>query len=93
MWDVFEHVRNPLRVLEQVYSVLNEGGLLFIETLNIDSSIAREQGSDWHFFRPPKHLFYYSEMTLKQFLRKAGFELILDDDFTKDIVIVGARKN
>lgn len=93
LWDTIEHLQDPTSVLMEVNSVLKEGGLLFIETLNIDSAIAKEQGKEWHFFRPPKHLVYYSEKTLKEFLEKTGFTLFLDDDFKKDVVIVEARKD
>jgi hypothetical protein len=54
--------------------------------------LSRKQGESWHFFRPPKHLFYYSELTLKRYLKNAGLVVRLDDDFRKDLVVIGARK-
>lgn len=92
LWDTLEHVCDPSSLLRGVRSVLKDEGLLFLSTLNIDSLESKEQGENWHFFRPPKHLFYYSERTLKHLLNKTGFELILDDDFRKDVVVIGARK-
>ncbi len=92
IWDTLEHVQDPSGLLKAVNQVLKEEGLLFISTLNIDSLVSKADGKDWHFFAPPMHLFYFSERTLKGFLRKAGFKVILDDDFRKDVVFVGAKK-
>lgn len=92
LWDTLEHVCDPKSLLKAVYSVLKEGGMLFLSTLNIDSLTAKQQGNQWHYFRPPKHLFYFSEKTLKRYLADVGFEVVLDDDFNKDTVVIGAKK-
>jgi 2-polyprenyl-3-methyl-5-hydroxy-6-metoxy-1,4-benzoquinol methylase len=92
LWDTLEHVCDPKSLLRAAYSVLKEDGMLFLSTLNIDSLTARQQRNQWHYFRPPKHLFYFSEKTLKRYLAEAGFEVVLDDDFSKDTVVVGVRK-
>ena len=90
LWDTLEHVVDPLGLMQSVATVLKPGGFVFLTTLNMDSSRARREGKAWHFFRPPKHLHYFSEKTLKMLLEKAGFEVLLDDDFRKDVVLLGA---
>jgi 2-polyprenyl-3-methyl-5-hydroxy-6-metoxy-1,4-benzoquinol methylase len=92
VWDTLEHLQDPSGFLATLHRVLRPDGLLFLSTVNIDGVVAKRDGGDWHFFAPPGHLFYFSENTLKGFLKKAGFEIILDDDFSKDIVCLGAKK-
>ena len=92
LWDTLEHLTNPAVLLNKVNHALKDGGWFFCSTLNIDSFLSRKQGQSWHFFRPPKHLFYYSEQTLKRYLNNAGLVVRLDDDFRKDLVVIGARK-
>ena len=92
LWDTLEHLTDPASVFRDVNYVLKDGGWFFFSTVNIDSLLARRQGQRWHFFRPPKHLYYYSEKTLKQYMRKYGFVTGMDDDFRKDLIIIGARK-
>jgi 2-polyprenyl-3-methyl-5-hydroxy-6-metoxy-1,4-benzoquinol methylase len=92
LWDTLEHLTDPAALLKKVNHVLKDGGWFFCSTVNIDSFLSRKQGEHWHFFRPPKHLFYYSEQTLKRYLNNAGLVVSLDDDFRKDLVVLGARK-
>ena len=92
LWDTAEHLVDPLHVFVDAYKFLKPGGVLFVQTLNIDGDKARNEGQNWHFFRPPKHLFYYSERTLKAYFERAGFDLIKDDDFSKDVVTLGGRR-
>ena len=41
MWDVVEHVPEPRDLLEQARELLKPGGLLVIETQNVNSRFAR----------------------------------------------------
>lgn len=92
LWDTLEHLQDPSGFLTTLHKVLRPDGLLFLSTVNIDGVVAERDGEHWHFFAPPKHLFYFSERTLKGFLKKTGFGIILDDDFNNDIVCLGAKK-
>lgn len=77
---------------KDAWKVLKPGGLLFVKTLNVDSNRSATERRNWHFFRPPKHLFYYSEKTLKEYFERAGFKLIKDDNFAYDVVVVAGQK-
>lgn len=37
LWDIFEHVRNPLGMLHRAHELLKPGGYLFLETPNVRS--------------------------------------------------------
>ena len=74
MFDVLEHFENPCVALERAASLLRPGGLLVVETGDIDALLARVTGSRWYFFDPPQHLVFFSQENLTRLARHAGFE-------------------
>lgn len=76
MWDVLEHLPDPKRYLKSVHDILNQGGVLAINTINKSSCWARLWGKNWHAILPPEHLFYYSVQSLKILLEANGFEIL-----------------
>jgi len=76
MWDVLEHLRNPKRYLKSVRDILNQEGILAINTIDRSSYWARLSGKRWHAILPPEHLFYYSVKSLKILLEENGFKIL-----------------
>ncbi len=83
MWDVFEHVEDPIGYLEKAYSMLESGGILAINTIDSQSFWARIWGKKWNMIIPPEHIFYYSQKSLNIMLEKIGFEIIFNKRLTK----------
>ncbi len=79
MWDVIEHVHDPLGTLQQVARLLKPGGLLVIRTPNYDSWDARLFGRYWSGFEPPRHLYIFTPSTIESALTKTGFVTISMD--------------
>lgn len=75
MWDVIEHLADPLALLQEAYRVLAPGGIISIHTINIESPFARLMGHRWPWLME-MHLYYFSPQTLTQMLKKAGFQVI-----------------
>jgi len=75
MWDVLEHVPDPLSELLETNRILKNGGLLVINYPNIGSKMARLAGSRWWFLLSV-HLFYFTQDTLRRYLERAGFKVI-----------------
>ncbi|MFQ6057613.1 MAG: class I SAM-dependent methyltransferase [Anaerolineae bacterium] len=75
MWDVIEHLTDPLGELREVNRVLKEGGLLCVHTMDIESPLARVLGERWPWLME-MHLYYFSRRTLTSMLEKAGFGVI-----------------
>jgi 2-polyprenyl-3-methyl-5-hydroxy-6-metoxy-1,4-benzoquinol methylase len=70
---VFEHVEAPSLMLDEIYRILNKNGKVIIATPNIGSFTAKIFGNKWFQLDTPRHLFLYSEETLKKYARKEGF--------------------
>lgn len=75
MWDVLEHVNDPLVTLERCRKVLNPGGVLAFSTVDIGSVYARLMGKKWPWLMK-MHIYYFDKNTIKKYLAKAGFKLI-----------------
>ena len=77
MWDVIEHVLDPMAELLEVHRVLRQGGLLSIITPDASSPVARLLGSRWEEYRRVReHVYFFSRRTLAEMLRKAGFDIL-----------------
>lgn len=73
MIQVAAHFYAPTKAFEKSFDLLNENGLLLIETWNRESLSARFFGKNWHEYSPPSVLQFFSEKGLSEFLRKIGF--------------------
>jgi SAM-dependent methyltransferase len=76
MWDVLEHVYDPLGTLRRVHELLRPDGILIGRVPNIDSWEARLSGRYWAGLDQPRHIFVPSEATLDQLLQRAGFKML-----------------
>lgn len=75
MFHVIEHVDAPSRVISRIAEWMAPGGVLAIETPNLDALDARRFRDRWwggyHF---PRHWHLYTPETLQRALREHGFE-------------------
>jgi 2-polyprenyl-3-methyl-5-hydroxy-6-metoxy-1,4-benzoquinol methylase len=77
MWDVIEHVPDPLAELSEVRRILRDGGVLSIITPDVGSLVARVLGARWEEFRRVReHVYFFSRRTMREALRKAGFRVL-----------------
>lgn len=77
MNQVIEHVADPRRVMEISYRLLKPGGLLVMETPNLDgwdrAFFARRRWGGYHF---PRHWVLFSTQTMTRMMTEAGFQQI-----------------
>ena len=75
MWDVIEHVADPLGELKQAYKLLKPGGILAVHTMDLDSLASKIMGHRWPWYMA-MHVQFFSQKSMVRFLEKAGFEVI-----------------
>ncbi len=75
MWDVIEHVDDPMRELRKSFDLLKPGGVLAVHTMDIESLAAKVMGPRWPWLMD-MHIHYFSKRTLREMLEKVGFEVV-----------------
>lgn len=75
MWDVIEHLYDPMVDLQRVCELIRPGGWIVIHTMDIDSLLARVMGARWPWLMQ-MHLYYFSRQTMATMLEEVGFKAI-----------------
>lgn len=75
MWQVLEHVHDPVSTLRAVGEVLRPGGRLHLSVPNVASRSFAVFREHWHALELPRHLTHFSPDTLGAVLKDAGFEI------------------
>ena len=75
MIELLEHLPDPAQALRECYRLLDENGLLVIQTANMDGLQARIYGPGYAYFMPG-HISYFSRRNLVMALKGCGFDTI-----------------
>lgn len=73
MFDVIEHIEEPVRALDICERILKPGGVLILTTPNFNGLGRRLMGKDAFAIWPDEHLIYFRPSTLRKALALAGF--------------------
>jgi len=65
LWDVIEHVTEPVVVIQRMMDYVKPGGYLLISTPDFGSFTAKLMRSYWAFMTPPYHLGYLSKQSFE----------------------------
>ena len=77
MFHVIEHVANPAAIVQKIQGWLAPGGLLTVETPNIDSLDARIfRKNYWGGYHIPRHWHLFSAQSLRRLMEASGFEVV-----------------
>lgn len=76
LWDVVEHLHDPMKALIQINRLLQMEGIVIIGTPNVASDAYGRFGRDWHGLHLPYHLNLFKPETLTMALQAAGFDVI-----------------
>lgn len=74
MSHLIEHVRSPGAFIEQCANLLNDNGILIIET-PVYGPVAECFGEKWRYLMPVEHLNIFSVEALNQLLSNYGFHI------------------
>jgi len=68
-----EHVPDPVGVLKTAFSLLNPGGMIYLDTPNLEASGHNEFRNNWRGLEPPRHLVIFTWESMERLLREIGF--------------------
>lgn len=75
LWDVLEHVPNPIEVLKECARILKKDGIIVINNPDRTSWIARILGRKWPFLSTV-HIYYFNKQTLSIYANRVNMEII-----------------
>ena len=73
---VIEHVHDPRGLVKSAFLLLRAGGVLCLETPNIDSRTGERFGGNWYSLDVPRHLVIFNWQSLEMILADAGFKCV-----------------
>jgi SAM-dependent methyltransferase len=76
-FDVLEHVYSPRQFLMRVHEWLKPGGIFYAMMPNIDSWEAQLFGTCWYGLELPRHLFHFSQNSLRSLMADLRFEEVV----------------
>ncbi len=72
LFDVFEHLQDPVTDLKKLRRMLKPDGIIIIATGNAQSFAAKVFGRRWTFYIPPQHLSFFTKANLQTFMSQVG---------------------
>ena len=75
MFDVVEHLPDPVATFALLDRCLNPGGVIMLTTGDIDSINARLFGKHWRLMTPPQHTYFFSRQTLRSIFERMHYKI------------------
>lgn len=75
MIEVIEHIADPAETIKECAQLLEPGGILVLQTANMDGLQARLLGENYAYFMPG-HLSYFTASNLRKTLIHSGFRKV-----------------
>lgn len=73
MWEVVEHIENPVRFLRNVKKLLVNGGIVLISSPNLSGLSRYLKGSGWVGVSEQDHKYLFNRLSLNMLLARSGF--------------------
>jgi len=75
LFDVLEHIPDMGGFLAEVNRILKSGGLLVVQSPNLDSFMARLLKGNWSWLAPPDHLYHFTPRAMESILVANGLSV------------------
>jgi 2-polyprenyl-3-methyl-5-hydroxy-6-metoxy-1,4-benzoquinol methylase len=78
LFEVLEHLKDPLTLLKECHRVLRQGGLLVIRTGNTDSWSAHYMKDRWEYFSISEHgghVSFFNPVSMGKLAERSGFSV------------------
>lgn len=75
-WEVLEHVPSPREFMQTIWNRLEPNGFVFLSTPNYESRYMWQNMPQDARSRPPVHVTFWTQNSLKTLLSQAGFEQV-----------------
>ncbi|MDQ3070671.1 MAG: class I SAM-dependent methyltransferase [Acidobacteriota bacterium] len=85
LFEVIEHVTQPMPILRKVHDLLEPGGMIFLYTPNFHSAERLMLGNAAHYIWGANHLTYFTADSLASALDRAGFDVVHSETQGLDI--------
>lgn len=76
LWDVLEHLPDPVAALERLAGALRPGGYLALGIPNLESWDAHLFGRSWIGWDAPRHLYLFPDATLREMLAAKRLQVV-----------------
>lgn len=76
MWDVLEHLENPIDVLKKIWSLLKPNGIFVFSIPNLTSWDRKVFKDYWIGYDLPRHMYLFPPNLLYEIFEKIGFKII-----------------
>lgn len=76
LYDVLEHLNDPISLFNNIKSSLNKGSIFMIKSGNPFSFNARLYPSKWTYYYINQHIAFYNQKALKFLLNKTGLKIV-----------------
>lgn len=81
MTEYLEHEPQPYAVIERAHQLVKQDGFVAIEVPDISGPPGRWFGENWWQIDAPRHLNFFSPLTLSDLLERHGFEVMRIDRY------------
>ena len=78
VFEVIEHLKDPLSLFKECHRILHKGGFLVIRTGNTDSWTAHYMKDRWEYFRISEHgghISFFNPISMGKLAERSGFEV------------------
>ena len=91
IWDVLEHIPNPVEILTKSYDLMEDDGYLFVQVPNYEGISNRFKtflnrsgikNNDFKHFGFPWHIFSFNQKSLSILLKTCGFTPVLFESWS-----------